>query len=280
MANWILARNLDALCRNVKGLPQYAGMTIYKIGDDAHKARASSHNPDDTSGSKAEYSDADSTPEVRACDFMVGSIPLTDMEKLRRALTDDPRSRARLSYVIFRGRIWRRSAGWVQQPFTSDPHNDHIHASGHAPDDENGADWPAVLALGEVDDVFCKYDDTGPNVQYLQYRLSHAGFDPGAADAQYGDSTARAVKALEASYGLNRDGKTYGPDTAYRLDYALARAWAEGWGTQGPPGPAGQPGPRGEKGDKGDRGEPGPAGQLTGTLNVTGGQLDVTTPAP
>src|ERR1051326_5441753 len=38
------------------------------IGDPAHQAEVSGHNPDDTPGVRAERSDADSKPEVRAAD--------------------------------------------------------------------------------------------------------------------------------------------------------------------------------------------------------------------
>lgn len=43
---------------------------------------------------------------------------------------------------------------------------------------------------------------TGKDVLILQFALRKAGFDPGMADARYGTGTERAVKRLQAFYGL------------------------------------------------------------------------------
>lgn len=163
---WQLTRSLDALRDEVKqGLPN---VTIYTIGDDAHRQRTSDHNPDDTSGSKAEQSDSDSTQEVRAIDIMLNVS--AQSARIVQALID-PRSRARLKYVIHGGKIWSRTNGWAVKPFTSDPHNDHIHVSGLAADDANGAGWPAVAEIWkDADDMFDDKDrDALTSVNYRLY---------------------------------------------------------------------------------------------------------------
>lgn len=129
-------------------LTVWPGMTIFWIGDTAHQQSVSGHNPDDTPGVKAEMSDADNDPEVRSLDFMIGpKFSAADADNLILALLK-PASKPRLLYVIYKRTIWSRSSGWVPKPYTGTPHDDHVHASGHASDDENGAEWSAVLELG------------------------------------------------------------------------------------------------------------------------------------
>lgn len=129
-------------------LTVWNGATIYWIGDPAHQSGVSGHNPDDTPGVRAEMSDADTDPEVRALDFMItGPFTPTDAKRLVDALLM-LESRSRLLYVIYGQTIWSRSAGWVPKSYSGVPHYDHVHVSGHASDDENGSAWTAVLGLG------------------------------------------------------------------------------------------------------------------------------------
>jgi len=138
------AANMQALTDDVKR--QWPGVVVYGIGDTAHKARASDHNEDDTSGSKAAQSDPDGRPEHRAIDIMVrGPFTKAAADALVARLVADPKARARLFYIIWNGYIWSRSSGWKKTKYTgSDQHTDHVHASGWAADDENTASWPAV----------------------------------------------------------------------------------------------------------------------------------------
>lgn len=141
--------SIDALWRNAKAV--WPGMTVYWIGDLAHQTGVSGHNPDDYPRVRAELVDTDVDPEVRALDFMVGPV-FTPAEgrRLVRALTTGADKR-RVHYVIFESKIYRRSAGFTAEPYFGATHNDHVHVSGHSSDDENGADWTSVLALGEDD---------------------------------------------------------------------------------------------------------------------------------
>jgi hypothetical protein len=59
----------------------------------------------------------------------------------------------------------------------------------------------------------------GPDVLAVQRRLGALGFDPGPLDGAYGPATERAVRAFQASAGLEADG-VVGP----RTRAALARA--------------------------------------------------------
>lgn len=80
------------------------------IGDTAHQARRSEHNPD---------------PDgiVRAIDVTAAGI---DVKTVLDATIRD----SRVHYVIHARQIWSRSHGWKKRPYTgSNPHTTHIHIS-------------------------------------------------------------------------------------------------------------------------------------------------------
>lgn len=135
------ARNMQELTDELKS--SYPGVVIYGIGDAAHKLEVSGHNEDDTPGVRAELSDADTIPEHRAIDIMIGpKFTKTAADVLVQNLVRDPNSRSRLYYIIWNGFIYSRSNGWVKTSHTSDPHTDHIHISGWADDDDDTRHWP------------------------------------------------------------------------------------------------------------------------------------------
>lgn len=137
------SRNMQALTDDVR--EEYPGVVIYGIGDAAHQLSPSDHNEDDTPGSNPEQFDADNVPEHRAIDVMLGpNFSSYDASSLVSRVVSSPSARPRLHYVIWNRRIWTRENGWVGEYFDGDPHDDHIHFSGWAPDDENGASWPEV----------------------------------------------------------------------------------------------------------------------------------------
>lgn len=91
------------------------------IGDTAHSARASDHNPDEKGA-------------VHAIDVDVDlKVPGLSMEKVVQFLLARCRSgqETRLKYMIFNRRIWAKSAGWRQQDYLGqNPHDHHAHFSG------------------------------------------------------------------------------------------------------------------------------------------------------
>lgn len=212
---WIVAPNMDKLRDQIAD--RWPGVVIGTIGDLAHAAGTSGHNPDDTAGVKAELSDGDSLQEVRALDPMISShFTAADAAELVRILTTVPACRARLYYVIYNRRICSRSHGWVWRPYTgSDPHTGHVHLSGWAADDANATPWP----IDEEDDVSTQ-DVTEGLATTVDWES--AGVSNWAASTGQGRVSARAL--LEYTYAkvAQLEAKVGAPA---ELDYErLARA--------------------------------------------------------
>lgn len=133
------SRSMTALTNDIQR--EWPGTTVWGKGDAAHQTSTSDHNEDDTAGSKAEQSDADSVPEHRAVDVpTLGPMSMATLRVLRARLTDRPANRPRMRYVILERTIWRKRNGWKPETYTGEFH-DHLHVSGDAADDENGAGW-------------------------------------------------------------------------------------------------------------------------------------------
>lgn len=128
---WFVSPAAEALRAKLNELyPNRDKTTDGAIGDAAHNARPSDHNPD--------YKDGGI---VRARDFDKDLFGVGDERNVAEAqrivdlITRDPRT----AYVIYRGRIWYNPAvfaksGW--QPYTAEgkagwfnPHKEHFHVS-------------------------------------------------------------------------------------------------------------------------------------------------------
>lgn len=133
--------NMLVLTRQIQ--EKRPGVIIYGIGDNAHKLEVSGHNEDDTPGVRAEDQDADTKPEHRAIDVMIGpNFSAADAKALYTDLTTIEANRKRLLYVIYNRKIASASRGWVERVYDGDnPHTDHDHISGEADDDENTTPW-------------------------------------------------------------------------------------------------------------------------------------------
>lgn len=146
MINWVLvtwAKSLIAAFNTVyPGRPKASDGTI---GDLAHQAQKSGHNPDDTPGVQAERTDADSTPEVRAVDITAFPQLWDVIQAILRSEVKDV-----LIYIIYRGVIWRKANRWIAEEYTgSDRHFGHAHFSGDPTHDNAEVAWESVLRLGD-----------------------------------------------------------------------------------------------------------------------------------
>lgn len=203
------------------------------IGDYAHQQGTSGHNPDDTAGSKSEYSDSDNIPEVRALDVDVDLNNGLTMETCVQHILKSPNDLKRLKYIIYNRRIWTKSSGWRQAPYSGpNPHDHHAHYSGDPAYDNDTSPW-SILDLLNGAAMFVSYGQRGPFVEYLQLKLKNLrgvipGADPGTVDGVYGDGTKRAVAAFEKYCGVTADGSQFSPKTATRLDAVWAKMWTGG----------------------------------------------------
>jgi hypothetical protein len=134
MASWELTDGLQDLRAQVnEAFPGRDKASDGTIGDTAHQAETSSHNRDDTPGSKPEWDgDPDSTPEVRAWDMDsdLNAAPATAQQ-----VVDHIRKLSGVSsvlrYMIYNRKIYRASNGWVPETYTGpSPHTEHIHFTG------------------------------------------------------------------------------------------------------------------------------------------------------
>jgi hypothetical protein len=134
MSNWQLTQGLKNLRDQVNAaFPNRDKASDGTIGDTAHQAETSGHNPDDTSGARPEWNgDPDSTPEVRAWDMDsdLRAAPAT-AQQLVDHLRALPGLSSVLRYMIFSRKIYRASNGWRPEEYTgASAHTEHIHFSG------------------------------------------------------------------------------------------------------------------------------------------------------
>lgn len=122
-ATWFLAPPLAALLREINARwPGRSKVSDGSIGDAAHQARVSDHNPDKVPGAAG----GPGVGEVNAIDVTVDPTGGPTGMQLVKQLVGDPR----LTYVIFNRVIYSKSHGWVARPYTGpDPHTGHVHIS-------------------------------------------------------------------------------------------------------------------------------------------------------
>jgi len=155
VAGPVLTQSLTVLFRNFDtAFPNRDHATDGWIGDADHQDRTSGHNPDDTPGSKAEYSDADTKPEVRAIDVDKDlRYPGTTMQDVINRILKTPNDLKRLMYIIYNRVIWSRNSGWNPRTYTgSNPHTEHVHFSGDPVYDEDNTNW-CVVEMGAGSDM-------------------------------------------------------------------------------------------------------------------------------
>lgn len=134
------AKNMQKMTDQAKAM--YPGITVYGIGDAAHKAQSSDHNEDDTSGVRTPQTDSDNLKEHRAIDLMLGaSFTRQKASTFVKDLVSKPENQARLSLVIFDGFEYSKRTGFTKVARSTDKHTDHVHASGLAADDDNESEW-------------------------------------------------------------------------------------------------------------------------------------------
>lgn len=189
---WRLAKSLEKLRTQLNAVyPNRSKVSDGSIGDQAHAARASDHNPN-------------SAGVVCAIDITNDPVGPQGHTLSRQLIRD-----FRVKYVIFGGEIWKaRTRQW--EPYHgANAHNHHVHVSVQVPVCDDLSAWklesvpntpqpetPQTLRRG----------DSGEAVKALQSKL---GIE---VDGQFGFGTERAVKRFQLAHGLTDDGIA-GPQT-------------------------------------------------------------------
>lgn len=258
MASWVLVPCLGQLRTELNRIaPNRDKTSDGTIGDAAHQQTVSDHNDDEVG--RVPIRDADSKHEVHAIDFDADlRTPGLTMEMVVQHVLARCRAGTenRLRYIIYNRRIWEASNGWKERAYTgASPHTEHAHfsASYVTALEEDIRLWE--LELLEENDMLVEKGDEKEEVKFWQYVLGDLGHTV-TVDGDYGDKTEAAVNAHRKSLGLGSL-----PSISGYHGFAMLRAMMDKR--------AGKPGAPGKDGINGKD------GVLTGTLNITGGSLEV-----
>jgi murein L,D-transpeptidase YcbB/YkuD len=174
------------------------------IGDAAHQARVSDHNPDPPS------------MVVRARDVDKDGVHVPSV--LGAALAHPA-----TAYVIHNRRIWSRRVSFRPAAYEgSNPHTGHIHVSilHTLAAEESGAVWYPLAGTTTV--RFVAGGGQGQPVRQVQAWLNGHGYAL-AVDGDFGARTEAAVKAFQRRAGIVVDG-IVGPVTRARLG-SVSSSW-------------------------------------------------------
>lgn len=133
MATWKLTDGLQNLRSQVNAcFPDRDKTSDGTIGDAAHAAGTSGHDPDDVPNSHAEWNgDPDSSPEVRAWDMdsdLGGAVTAQQLVDHLRAL---PGLSSVIRYMIYNRRMYHERSGFAPTTYTgASAHTEHVHFSG------------------------------------------------------------------------------------------------------------------------------------------------------
>jgi hypothetical protein len=197
MASWYLVPCLKELFAEFDRIaPNRDHASDGSIGDAAHQAEKSDHNPD----SKGAVHAIDVDSDLKASFSMEDVIQyfVAECRKNNPNGTD----RGRLKYFIYNRRIWSASTGWKQENYTgSSAHTEHAHFScEYASEYENDtSSWGLVEKFG--DDVseqdvtnalnkFFKVTDQGPDKGNMpESKIGHDASCQGVPDTINGGTT-------------------------------------------------------------------------------------------
>lgn len=186
-------------------------------GDAAHRLHASGHNEDDTPGSKAEYSDADNIPEIRAGDYRLPLNASFSAEQLIQYLVRECRAGriTWIAYIIYNKRIWTAKNGFVTQVYSgSNPHDHHFHIS-VKPDTASENNTKPVGLAGYF---------KPREVAKVQFEVTLPVLKEGDDDAKLGGYN--QIDRIQAICGAERDG-AWGPKTTAAIAKRTNRTLAQ-----------------------------------------------------
>lgn len=208
--SWRLATSLIKLREQINAeFPNRDKSSDGSIGDPAHSARKSDHNPNPAGVVCAIDIDED----------LNGDRTLEQVVTAIRASRDK-----RVKYIIYEGRItvqgndlqsWKQYSG-------PNSHSHHAHISVVSDLADSAEDWSIdgtadhFPVRPSVSFPTLRRGDKGDEVKILQTKLSAKGF-AFKIDGEFGPTTERVVRAFQNTNGLQGDGIA-GPDTWEKLN--------------------------------------------------------------
>lgn len=166
------------------------------LGDAAHAARRSDHNPD-----------ADGVVRALDIDADLGGYGAIGILADQLRACGDPR----LAYLIHAGRIASASRGWLWRRYSGpNPHDTHLHVSfTERGDSDGGLFLLPIFATAALPPMELARGAEGVAVRSLQHAIVRLYDATGARfpalalelDGRFGPATDRAVRALQGLYG-------------------------------------------------------------------------------
>ncbi len=210
-----LVKSLETLRKQVNELyPKRSILSDGWIGDAAHSARDSDHNPE-----------SDGT--VDALDITHDPKNGVDAGVLARRLADS--KDARIKYLISNGQICsgteQKNTAWVWRNYTGkNKHTLHFHVSVKDKNQDDTSPWnlgetlqPIAVAPEVKQWPLVKKGSSGADVEKLQKMLNEALGKKAAVDGDFGPITTNMVKEFQKKYDLVADG-VVGFNTWHMLD--------------------------------------------------------------
>ena len=203
-AGWRLAESLVVLRNECNAKAPYRKKgSDGTIGNTAHAANASRHNPNNSG-------------VVCALDITHDPANGMDTYKMFDIIRKNPHPNC--EYVVSNKRIASRGRNWEVRAYTGqNPHIQHIHVGvGVGPDSEPRQPYDdknpwGIASLPTPSNDYLKKGSKGQRVKELQTKLASMGWTV-TADGIFGDRTDALVRSFQGSKGLPVDG-IVGPNT-------------------------------------------------------------------
>jgi hypothetical protein len=222
--SWYLAPSLAVLRAEINSRwPGRDKASDGSIGDAAHSASTSDHNPN-------------SRGSVNAIDVDEDGV---DFGVIFAAIKRHPSAR----YVIYERTLYHRLRGWKPEAYSgSNPHDHHFHLSidQTSAAEQDTRSWGLITTAGGI--MLPSKGDKGEEVKYWQRMLNEAG-QTVTVDGDYGTRTAASVAAWFKAYSGNTyTGERITSWIAVHLQRQVFRGATGARGPAGPAGPAGKDG--------------------------------------